>query len=582
MSAPPTSDVAITFEGAPVPARLGETLAAALARAGLTELRETRSGARRGLHCGMGVCQDCLVSVDGAPNQRACMTKVAGPHDVRRQAALADPAAAGRQPARALVERNPEVLVVGAGAGGLSAAIAAAEAGAQVLVVDERPKAGGQYYKQRADALAGLDRPAPDAQGEAGRRLILRALDAGVTVRPDTLVWGAFEPLEIAAVSPEGPSLIRPRALIVAAGAYERAFPVPGWTLPGVMTTGAAQTLWRSYEVTAGARLLVAGNGPLNLQVAIELARAGARVEAVIEAAPAPGPRRLGALARMAATDPGLVRDGVSYLLAARRLGVPLLNGRILVEVRRTEEGLVAVSAPADDPASGARRAHGPVDVVVTNHGFLPSNEILRTLGARHDYDPVRRMLVTRRDPQGLTSVPGLYAVGDCTGLGGAPAARDEGAIAGLAAAAALGYATPAGAEDAARRRLSRHRAFQAALWELYAAPLPPEGLPDADTILCRCEEVSAATVDAAIAAGSRSLGDLKRRTRGGMGRCQGRYCAPLMAERLARETGAALDEMSFFAPRVPFKPVSIADLAGEPAGSAPDVAEAVAEAVAE
>jgi D-hydroxyproline dehydrogenase subunit alpha len=557
--------VTITIDGVEVRALEGETVAAALARAGITAFRETRTGASRGIYCGMGVCQDCLVTVDGVPNLRACMTKVIGPHALARQEALAAPASVSTQAgARVLVERNPEVLIVGAGAGGLTAATAAAEAGAEVVVIDERPKAGGQYYKQPADMHSSLDEPGADRQFEGGRQLIARARAAGVTFLAETLVWGAFAPLELAALSPGESMIFRPRKLIVAAGAYERAFPFPGWTLPGVMTTGAAQTLLRSYRVPAGARILIAGNGPLNLQVAIELARAGARVSSVVEAASRPGLSTLRALAAMTLNDSRLMRDGLSYLAAARKNGISLDYGRIVVGVRQTPEGLVATTAESADPRRDSRE-HPPVDVVCTNYGFLPSNEVLRTLGARHDYDPERRQLVTVRNPQGLTSLPDLYAVGDCCGLGGAPAAREEGLIAGAAAAEALGHALPRALVEnvaGAHRRLVRHRAFQSALWELYASPAPPDGVPDADTLLCRCEEVSRGTIDAVLDGGCRTLGDLKRRTRAGMGRCQGRYCAPLLAERLARHTGQPLDEMAFFAPRVPFKPIALGDVA--------------------
>lgn len=554
----------ITMDGRTAPALVGETLAAALTRAGVTAFRETRTGAGRGIYCGMGVCQDCLVTVDGKPNQRACMTKVAGPHVLSQQEALAAPASFSLEAGgRVLVARNPEVLVVGAGAGGLTAAITAAEAGAEVMVIDERPKAGGQYYKQPADIHSSLDEPGTDGQFEGGRQLIARALAVGVTFLPETLVWGAFAPLELAALSPHESTIFRPRKLIVAAGAFERAFPFPGWTLPGVMTTGAAQTLLRSYRVPAGARILIAGNGPLNLQVAIELARAGARVSSVVEAALRPGPSTLRALAAMTFYDPRLMRDGLSYLAAARKNGIALDYGRIVVGVRQTPDGLVVTTAESADPMRD-RREHPPVDVVCTNYGFLPSNEILRTLGARHEYDPARRQLVTSRDAQGLTSLPDLFAVGDCCGLGGAPAAREEGLIAGAAAAEGLGHSVQALAEKVAgaHRRLVGHRAFQRALWQVYASPAPPDGVPDADTLLCRCEEVSRGAIDAVLDGGCRTLGDLKRRTRAGMGRCQARYCAPLLAERLARHTGQPLDEMAFFAPRVPFKPIALGDVA--------------------
>ena len=144
------SDVTITFEGAPLSARPGESVAAALAGNGVLTLRQTRSGAERGMFCGMGVCQECLVEVDGRPNQRACMTKVAAGMAVRRN--VEDRRAKPRPKPPATIDdipvSEPEILVIGAGPGGLSAAIAARRAGAEVVVVDERSQPGGQYFKQ--------------------------------------------------------------------------------------------------------------------------------------------------------------------------------------------------------------------------------------------------------------------------------------------------------------------------------------------------------------------------------------------------------------------------------------------------
>ena len=162
----------LSFEGRPVPARPGETLAAALTAAGELVLRLTRGGDGRGLFCGMGVCQDCLVEVDGVPNRRACMTRIEGPHYVRRQQSpAAAPAAVGPLPPAALAK--PELLVVGGGAGGLAAAAVAAEAGAEVVLLDERPQPGGQYYKQPSASRGAIARP--DAQFAGGRALIERA-----------------------------------------------------------------------------------------------------------------------------------------------------------------------------------------------------------------------------------------------------------------------------------------------------------------------------------------------------------------------------------------------------------------------
>ena len=215
---------------------------------------------------------------------------------------------------------TPDILVLGGGAGGLNAAAAAARAGAKVLLVDERPEPGGQFYKQPLAIPALAEEIAGDGQFAGGRALIAEAVAAGVEMRRGVQIWGAFEPLDLMIFDGQASRLCRPKRLIVAAGAYERALPLPGWTLPGVMTTGAAQTLLRSYRVLAGRRVLLAGNGPLNIQVALELARAGAEVLAVVELAPKPGPWALPALGRMLTQHAGA---GLAGLAPDRRAEAP-------------------------------------------------------------------------------------------------------------------------------------------------------------------------------------------------------------------------------------------------------------------
>ena len=524
----------IRFDGHPVASRAGQTVAAALTAAGIRTWRTTRKGAPRGLFCGMGVCQDCLVTIDGRPNQRACMASITGPHEVRSQVALPDFAAGAGRVAAARQPEQVEILVLGGGAGGLTAAAVAAEAGAEVVLVDERPNQGGQFYKQPAG-----EPPWDDAQFAAGRRLIARARAAGVRFVAG-MAWSASLPLQVEVHGEDGARRFRPSRLVVATGAFERPLPVPGWTLPGVMTTGAAQTLLRSYAVLPGRRVLVAGNGPLNLQVAGELRRAGAEIVLVAEAAHRPGAWALGPLAAMAAAAPGLTARGAGYL--ARNAGRVRWGAR-----------LAAVHAEGDALSvtlyDGSR---WQADTVAMGYGFLPANELLRLLGCRHRYDPGRGHLVTERDGQCRTSVPDVLAVGDCCGLGGAQAAEAEGAIAG---AAAVGRPP----DPQALRALARQRRFQAALWRMFAAPCNGRALADP---VCRCEEVELAAIDAALAAGATSLAAIKRATRAGMGRCQGRYCGPLLAGLLHERTGRALDEFAFFAPRPPVRPVPIGAIA--------------------
>ena len=540
--------IEIEFEGKKIAARAGESLAAALTANGILALRTTRCNAERGIFCGMGICQDCLVEVDGQPSQRACMTLVDRPLVVHREAhARPLPPADCRTDAETMVE-HPEVLVIGGGPGGLAAAIAARRAGASVTLVDERSKPGGQYFKQLGvDGVAG-----PDAQHAEGLALIEEARRVGVDMRNGVLVWGAFQTEGFAAVANGRSHRFVPTATIVAAGAYERPWPVPGWTLPGVMTTGAAQTLWRTARRLPGRRVLVAGNGPLNLQLAAELIEGGAEVVAVVEAAARPSLDQIGALSTMLTVAPGLLRDGLRYHSRRRAGGARMIYAHVVASVARGGNGLNVDLAPG---------GQFKVDVLCLGYGFEPSNELLRLIGCTHDYDPALRHLVTRRDADGRTSVPSIYALGDCTGLGGARVALAEGTIAGLAAAADLGHALDSGLttlRDRARADRMRHRRFQQALWSLYAAPPHSASLLTPETVICRCEEVTFGEIEATLADEIKSAGAVKRRTRLGMGRCQGRYCTSVLENLLAEKCGQLRGEFTGFAPRVPVKPLPI------------------------
>jgi NADPH-dependent 2,4-dienoyl-CoA reductase/sulfur reductase-like enzyme len=578
-----SSEPVFAFNGQTVAFRDGMTIAAALTAAGELGLRHTRDGGQRGVFCGMGICHECLVTVDGRPGQRACMTAAVPGLDVGSQPARPDLAAAAAaadlRPGPTVVD-DPDLLVIGGGPGGLTAAAAAAEVGLRVILLDERTKLGGQYFKQPASRGWGLG-PRPDAQFEAGRALLERVACAGVTVLPSTQVWGGFAPGDIAAVSPAGGHRFAPRALVLAPGAYEAGVPIPGWTLPGVMTTGAAQTLWRSYGTPPGHRVLVSGNGPLNMQVAAELQRAGTTIVALAELAMPAAPRRASALARMAAADPGLIWDGIRYRTRLAFGRVPVHYAAMVTAIEGEDRVRAAVVMEIDGegrPRPGSERRY-EVDAVCVGFGFHPSTELARALGARHAYR--HGQLQTVVDEHGRTSLHNVWVVGDAAWIGGARHAQSAGELAGLDAARALG----ASIGDALRERergvqgrATCQRHFQSGLTDAFGAPRIEEQLAAADTHICRCEEVSRGELERALAAGPGHIGALKRATRAGMGPCQGRYCGPLIAAMTARRIGEELTELSGFAPNPPIKPVTIGDLLGPPTdGSA--VAAAIADA---
>lgn len=544
--APAAAPVTFTFDGTPVEALPGETIAAALSAAGILALRRTDSGAPRGLWCGMGACFDCVVTVDGRQGQRACLVKAR--EGMAVTGALPEmPAPLAPRPEGMIAERECDLLVVGAGPAGLSAALAAKRAGVgQVVVLDERAEAGGQYLKPLAPSHR---HAAPDAQFRAGDSLRAEVAAAGVEVIPSATAWGAFAPDEIAALVGEAAVTFRPRRLVLAPGAHERPVPIPGWTLPGVMTTGAMQTLARAQRVAPGASVVIAGNGPLNLQLACELVAGGVRVAAVVEAAPRPSAglwREALALWRAA---PDLTRDGTGYLLALRRAGVPVLWGARPIKC----EGEGRFQALRVATPAGPRRI--AAEACALNLGFQPETGLARALGCAHRFvDEGLGRLETVTEEDGRTSIAEVFAVGDAAGIGGARIALARGRLAGLAAARDLGHAAPD--DPTARTDLARARAFQAALWRIFAPPRFDIDAIEDETILCRCEEVTAGRLREAQAAGCASLPALKKATRAGMGRCQGRMCGAVVA-RLA----GAVEEAGFALPRAPVKPVPLAPL---------------------
>lgn len=563
----PGSPIRLSFDGQPIDALQGETIAAALTAAGISTFGYRRDGSPRGLWCGMGVCQECLVNVDGVPSIRACMAVAASGMKItsqRYQAELLGDSQTIVRSRSAPETRSIEVLVVGAGPAGLAAAEAAVRCGTRVLVLDERVAPGGQYFKQPAKSHAVVDARLLDRQAKEGREQIAKVGSLGVEIATDAIVWGAFGAHDLAATVAGRQVVFAPQRLIVATGAYERGVPVPGWTLPGYMTTGAAQTLLRSYRVLPGQRILVAGNGPLNLQLAAELVRTGATVVAVVEAARKPGVRELTSLAQAVSTAPGLMLKGLSYLSLLHSSNVPVLYESAVVEARgrrRVETCTVARIDPCGRTLPGYSQEFD-VDTVCTGYGFRPSNEILRAIGCRHMLR--NGELSTLVDGDGLTSIDNVYAVGDVVALIGAQAAGSQGFIAGCAALRSLGRMLPHDVERdlaEAKRRARRHRSFQQALWRLFAAPPLFEQFASDETVVCRCESVDRARIQAGLRLGANSLGAIKRRTRAAMGGCQGRYCEPLLAT-LASAAGVEIrEELDHLAPRVPIKPIRIDQL---------------------
>lgn len=534
-----------TWNGTPVDARPGDSIAAALTAAGVRKLGTGCAGQDRAVFCGMGVCQDCVVQVDGRLGRLACMSQVAEGMDVRAQNDLATRPPAWDGEAALPRQRRLDAAIIGAGPAGLRAAVLLARAGAEVMVLDERDAPGGQFYKPRTEGFRG---PFPkDAQHVAGDALRQDAEKAGVAIANGQTVWHA-RPLPdekgfvLRSHGLEGDIELTARAVLLATGGYEVPPTIPGWTGSNVLSIGAAQTLVRRYGVLPPGPVLVAGHGPLGWQLADEILRLGGTVAALAERAALRNPR---ALLRAGLSAPGLIGQGLRQRLRMSQAGVPVLTGWEVNEIN-------AAGAVLRDVRGMATR-HIEAATVCIGEGFAPQMELARLMGARLTID-ARGLPIPVRDESGATSLPGLWIAGDAGGMGGAPAAETQGGLAAAGIAAHLGKKSP----PADPRPLRRARKFQMALWTLFDAPA--RGSMDDNATICRCEAVKVADLRVAIRDGARDPGALKRATRMGMGRCQGRYCVPT-ALRLLAECGEDTRPERMLAPQIPAKPVPVASL---------------------
>ena len=469
---------------------------------------------------------------------------------------------------------HTELAIVGAGPAGLEAAIAAAAAGVQVTVVDGSPQPGGQYFKQLPDTFRTDEKT---RHKQVAQSLFNRFNQLDVQLLSDTLVWGAFPADDgdgwlLNLHGPQAPHSLGANTLILATGAYDRPVSFPGWTLPGVMTAGAVQNLLKSQHVLPGKRVLLSGTGPLQLAVAAGLVKAGAEVVAVLEGAKVANLRGLKRAAAMWGQWPRL-REGWDYFSTLKRAGSPLRLGWSVVEARGDDEVReVDIAQLCDDwqPLADSRETVA-VDTLVIGYGFIPAVQLSRLLGCRHEFRPEQGGYVPVRDDRMQTSLPGVYAVGDGAGIGGAELSRVEGRVAGSSAAQYLGKLSALQAQtaiDTQRSALARERRFAEMLGDLFTPGPHFYNLSVDSTIICRCEEVTLGEIREAVSRGTQSVNEVKGLTRCGMGNCQGRICGELVARAIAAEQGLVddypdcIESVGTFTPRPPIHPLPLSVLA--------------------
>jgi NADPH-dependent 2,4-dienoyl-CoA reductase/sulfur reductase-like enzyme len=457
---------------------------------------------------------------------------------------------------------NVDLAIVGAGAAGLAAAATAAQLGLSVLMLDENPNVGGQIYRAvTTNPVTNHALLGPDYwRGEA---LAKEAAASSAQHAAGAIVW-SVAPLEGSGyefgVSMAGRSrLITAREVMLATGALERPFPIPGWTLPGVMSCGGAQTALKASGLMPDGRIVIAGCGPLLWLMAWQYLNAGVSITAILDTTPRAN--WLHALPHLPAflASPYLAK-GLKLMLAVRAK-VRVVTG---VEALRAE-GADKVETIVYTEAGRERRI--ALDTLLLHQGVVPSINLSNAIGCRHIWDDAQLTWKPETDDWGVTSMPGLTVAGDGAGIAGAEAAALHGRIAALGAAHRLGKIEAAKRDrDAAASRatLRRFECGRRFLDTLYR-PAKLFRIPQGDTIVCRCEEVTADRIRATVPLGATGPNQMKSFLRCGMGPCQGRLCGLTVAELIADERGISPQQVGYYRLRPPVKPIALGELAAMP-----------------
>lgn len=456
-----------------------------------------------------------------------------------------------------------DVIIVGSGPAGLSLATGLARAGARVEIIDEQPAPGGQIYRaaeRNAAAPRILNWLGPDyAKGAA---LVAGARKAqGVTWRMATSVWDIRpedDGCELGLLTDGKASVIKARHVVLATGAMERPTPFPGWTLPGVMGIGAAQTLFKDSGLLPEDGVVLAGQGPLLYLFAAQILAAGVRPKAILDFAPKwVAPAGLFPLVRAALGSAGQIIKGLRLRAQISRAGIEHCFG---------VEEIEALGGDALDRVSfrhkGVEREI-ETSLLLVHDGVIPNTLMSVAAGCAHDWAKDQAAWAPRLDSEGRTSRDRVWVLGDGARIMGADAAAIQGRIMARSIARSLGLpACDDALEDRAdRKALQRISALRRFLDQQYT-PVPAFSQPPDETTICRCEAIKTGEIRSLTRTGCRGPNQLRAFSRAGMGPCMGRQCGNAISQIMATEMGQGVAETGHFSIRTPLKPVTLAELA--------------------
>lgn len=452
-----------------------------------------------------------------------------------------------------------DVAIVGAGPAGLAAAVRAARAGLSVVVLDEQEAVGGQIYRaiERSDTRR-REILGPDYT--AGAPLAAAFARSGARYIPNASVWQVTRERSVHYLKDGKVGSFMAQRVVLATGALERPFPIPGWTLPGVMSAGAAQILLKSAgEVPAEPPILV-GCGPLLYLLGWQYVRAGVPIRALVDTTRHEDRWRAKRHMISALRAWPYLSKGLQLMRTLRDAKVPMFEAADDLRV----EGDTQARALSFSVRGVTHRIEA--NVILLHQGVVPNTQFTMALRAGHRWDDAQLCFTPKTDQWGELDVPGIFVAGDGAGIGGAQAAEAQGEVTAFAIAAQLGAIDKTVRDQSAAeplRRLQGVMRIRPFLDSLYR-PREINRIPNDDVTICRCEEVTAGEVRHFVELGCLGPNQAKSFGRCGMGPCQGRLCGLTVTEVIAQARQVSPETVGYYRIRPPIKPLTLGELAGE------------------
>jgi len=450
-----------------------------------------------------------------------------------------------------------DALILGCGPAGMAAAVCAAKLGLHIGTIDEQGTPGGQIWRGIEHASATGRAMGLGKEYAEGLDLVTAFRKSGVDYFPQTSVWQIEQGYRVFTQRAGSVRVLSAPCILVATGAMERPTPFPGWTLPGVLTVGAAQILLKTADQIPEEPVWLVGSGPLLLLYANQLLDAGGRIAGILDTQMSGSRRRAFGFAGRSLEGWRDILKGAQWM--SRLKQVPKIRDVESIEAMGSER-LEQVRY---------RRSTGEVGIVPTrillvHEGVVPDMHLTHAIGCRQQWSDSQQCFAPMHDEWGETSVPNCFVAGDAGAIGGARAAMAAGELAGYALARARESTSFEGTireVSKVRARVAEALALRSMLDALYA-PRPPLATLTDETVVCRCENVTAGTLRSAIKEGAREPNQLKAQTRCGMGACLGRQCGTLASMLIANDTGEDMGRTGLARARPPLRPITLGQLA--------------------